>query len=175
MFDEYNQALNDYHDKWKKLCAGRTDLDFFKSLRPVAVGWKVADADEYQKLYVALRDRCDKIVETWMNGRWVAKMHLRDEKLAGGIEIFKLMQRRPGSEDALGLDHVDFYSPAVAGAEEILKQEPDLEWSHESNDVVDDYNWISVWFAGTEAKLKSDTVIDTVVRELQEINSRITK
>lgn len=173
MIDEVNTRLADYFNAWKTLVGERQDKELFASLKPVAVGWKVADEAEYAKLYAELRGRCDRIVETWMNGRWIAKMHLKDTKLEDGITIVKLMQRRPGSSDALGLDHVDFYSPAVDGAEAILKQEKGLEWSWENNDVVEGYDWISVWFAGTEAKLKSSTVIDIVIRELQTIGDEL--
>lgn len=173
MTDELNHALETYWDKWEKLILKRDDKVFFQSLKPVAVGWKVADEIEYQRLYQALRPGCDRIVETWMNGRWIAKMHLKDEKLANGITIVKLMQRRPGSDDALGLDHVDFYSPAVEHAEQVLAKETDLKWTHEDNDIVAGYEWISIWFDGTEAKLKAGTVLDIIVQELQEINSQI--
>ncbi|HET7320469.1 MAG TPA: hypothetical protein VFI84_02690 [Candidatus Saccharimonadales bacterium] len=173
MIDELNVSLQKYSKNWEKLVAERNNKEFFEGLKPVAVGWKVADEAEYKKVYEELRGQCDRIVETWMNGRWIAKMHLKDAKLTGNIEIIKLMQRRPGSSDALGLDHVDFYSPAVAGADAILKQEPGLKWSWESNDVVDDYDWISIWFSGTEAKLKAGTVIDIVIKELAEVGDRI--
>jgi hypothetical protein len=173
MIDELNSALEDYFTKWQTLSAARSDKAFFEKLLPTAVGWKVADEAEYQKVYVQLRGQCDRIVETWMNGRWIAKMHLKGRKLNGDIEIIKLMQRRPNSTDALGLDHVDLYSPAVAQADEILAKESDLKWTHESNDVVKNYDWISIWFNYTEAKLKAQTVIDIVITELDDINQKI--
>lgn len=104
----------------------------------------------------------------------MAKLHLKDAKLANGAELVKVLQRRPGSTDAVGLDHVDFFSPEVAGAEPILKQETDLKWTWESNDVIAGYDWISVWFDGTEAKLKSDTVLDIIQAELKELNAKLT-
>ena len=173
MINDFNSKLNDYLANWNKLISDRQNKPFFQELKPVAIGWKVADLTEYRRLYDELRDQCDRIVETWMNGRWIAKMHLKDDKLEGSIEIIKLMQRRPGSDDALGLDHVDFYSPAVSGAEAVLKQEKDLKWTHESNDVVDNYAWISVWFEGGEAKLKNGTVVDIVIEELKQISDHI--
>jgi len=175
MIDEVGSGLQGYLKKWQRLVARRSDKAFFEGLKPVAVGWKVGDETEYRKCYAELYGQCDKIVETWMNGRWIAKMHLRDTKLAGDVTIVKLMQRRPGSDDALGLDHVDFYSPAVDHAEEVLQKETDLKWTNENNDAVDNYDWISVWFDGTEAKLKSSTVIDIVIGELKELNATITK
>jgi len=175
MLEEINAALQTYHRQWHKLVADRKDKTFFENLLPTAVGWKVADFSEYSKVLAELHDDCDKIVETWMNGRWIAKLHLRDKTVDGDIEIIKLMQRRPGSDDALGLDHVDFYSKAVTGAASILEKEPELKWTHETNDAVDNYGWLSVWFADTEAKLKDETVLDIVTKELQAINQKIIK
>ena len=175
MIEEINRALETYHKKWHELVAKRQNQVFFKELKPVAVGWKVADQTEYGKLYATLREHCDKIIEVWMNGRWIAKMHLRDNALAGGVPIIKLMQRRPASTDATGLDHVDFYSPHFADAEKILRQETNLKWTHEDNDAVKGYEWISLWFDGAEAKLKAGTVLNIVVSELQDINQQILK
>jgi hypothetical protein len=139
---------------------------------PTAVGWKLADEVAYKQMYDELKPFCDRTVETWMNGRWIANMHLKDELLEGGITLIKVMQRRPGSDDALGLDHVDFMCADAKRVEAQLKQS-DLRWTWESNDVITNYSWISVWFDGGEAKLKEGTVLDTIVKELEEINTDI--
>lgn len=173
MIDEVRTALEAYQLRWDGLMAARADKSFFKSLKPVSVGWKVADKAEYDQKYEELRLQCDKIVETWMNNRWIAKMHLKESALPGGIEIIKLMQRRPGSDDAPGLDHVDFYSPLVEDAEAVLKHELELKWTNETNDAVEGYGWVSIWFDQTEAKLKSSTVLDIVSQELLELNKHI--
>ncbi len=173
MIDELQNALSAYQTKWQKLIAARTDKQFFQNLKPTAVGWKASDRQEYNRLYSELHDQCERITETWMNGRWVAKMILKDIELSGGIKIIKIMQRRPESKDAAGLDHVDFYSPAAKHAQPILQKEKDLNWTIESNNVIDNYEWISLWFDNTEAKLKPHTVIDIVVRELEDINQQI--
>ena len=172
MIDELNQAIQTYQTKWQKLLAGRKNKEFFLRLKPTAVGWKVADREEYQTRLAEWHDRCDKIIETWMNGRWIAKLHLK-ETLAADIKILKVMQRRPGSDDALGLDHLDFYSPDIDKAETILNQEKDLKWTHETNDIRDDYAWISMWFDDTEAKLKSNTVLTIIAAELKDMEKEI--
>ncbi|MEJ0072929.1 MAG: hypothetical protein WDN27_02470 [Candidatus Saccharibacteria bacterium] len=41
--------------------------------------------------------------------------------------------------------------------------------------MIDGYDWISIWFEGAEAKLKSDTVLDIVSAELTELSKEITK
>ena len=172
MIDELDQAVETYHAKWHKLMSGRKDKTFFKQLKPVAVGWKVANRAEYDRIRAELHDHADRIIETWMNDRWIAKVHLKNA-LDCGITLVKIMERRPDSSDALGLDHLDFYSPVVKDAEGILQQEPNLKWSWENNDVIEGYDWISIWFNGTEAKLKADTVLDIIVAELNEINRKI--
>ncbi len=62
--------------------------------------------------------------------------HLRDQVLERGVELIKLMERRPDSTDAVGLDHVDFYSPNVVRGEAVLASEMDLKWTRESNNIV---------------------------------------
>lgn len=174
MIDDMNEALKTYDEKWRQVVASRKDKVFFPSLKPTAVGWKTEDRAEYDRLVRELHDKADLVVEKWMNGRWVAKVHLKDERLENGIEIVKIMQRRPGSTDAVGLDHVDFYaSTNLEQNKSVLSEEPDLKWSEESNDVVKGYDWLSVWFEATEAKIKSDTILDIVCTELQELSQRI--
>jgi hypothetical protein len=172
MLDQITGELNTYTQKWNALIGRVQNKSFFEALKPVAVGWKVADRTEYDKLYAEIHDQCDRTIETWMNGRWVAKMHLKDASLTGGIEIIKIMERRPGSTDALGLDHVDYYSED-SHIQQALEAESDIKWSVESNDVIAGYEWLSVWFDNTEAKIKSDTVLDIIVKELEEINDHI--
>ena len=173
MLSEIDAAVETYMQSWRKLQASAQNKSFFASLKPVAVGWKVADSEEYKKLYDACHAQCDKTIETWMNERWIAKLHLKDTTLSEGITILKLMQRRPGSSDALGIDHVDFYNADGQSIEQVLKDEPEIHWTWETNDVVDDYRWISVWFSGTEAKVRNSTVLDTVIEELDQLNNDI--
>lgn len=172
--DELNAAITEYRSKWQQFVATRRDAAFFEALRPTALGWKVADRAEYDRLFREWHDLCDVIVDVAMNGRWVAKLHLKEDvRLEWNIPIVKLMLRRPGSTDAPGLDHIDFYSPQATRSDAILDAEPNLTWTRESNDIIQGYEWISIWFSGTEAKLKSNTVIDTVIAELQEHNQKI--
>ena len=173
MLDQINTALQNYFTQWQAVQGARTDETFFAALKPVALGWKTQDRAEYDRIYAELHDDCDHISEVWMNGRWIAKIHLRDQQVEGGIKIIKLMERRPESTDATGLDHVDFYTEATDNGRLVLAAEPNLKWTEETNDVLDDYTWISIWFGETEAKLKHSTVINNVIRELEIINQQI--
>jgi hypothetical protein len=169
MFDDVNQAIETYQSKWQALVAERKNKEFFERLKPTAIGWKVAGQAEYDRLFNQWREACDQIHIAWLNNRWLAAMHLRSEKLGSGIEIIKLMQRRPGSSDALGLDHMDFLDMEETNTKAIL-QEENIKWTEEENGMC---TWTSLWFAGTEAKLRPHTVFDVAVAELQEISKRI--
>ncbi|HUC88223.1 MAG TPA: hypothetical protein VMR95_03675 [Candidatus Binatia bacterium] len=171
MINELNQEIEAYRVKWQTLIDERTDKAFFTSQKPTAVGWKVEDVNDLDKKFAELRDLCDQIHFGWINERWLITMHLKSTKLAWGIEVIKLMQRRPQSTDKVGLDHVDFLSESNPKAESVLNSEPNLKWTKESNDYR--CKWLSLWFAGTEAKLRTDTVLEVCVKEMQETDKKV--
>lgn len=174
MIDEINTALRDYFIKWQGLVDGRTERQFFADMKPTAVGWKVADRAEYVNVVSQLFDRCGRVHETRMNDRWIAKLVLDDLELEGGIIVLKVMERRPHASDALGLDHVDFYAPDTSRYEEVFKGEShDLKIVQESNDAIDSYSWTSIWFDGTEAKIKPYTVLGTVADDLRRLETQM--
>jgi hypothetical protein len=171
MLDELNTVLTDFQKKWQKLLDSCDNKDFFETLRPTAVAWKTEDAADFDARFAELRDHADHVHMGWINERWLATFHLRDATLFNGLTVIKLMQRRPGSSDAAGLDHVDFLiQPEGVSAKETLGHESGLEWTEEFNG--DHCKWISIWFDGTEAKLRSDTTLDVCIKELQAVRDQ---
>ena len=170
MFDELNQAIDGYMGKWQALVNARKNKEFFERLKPTAAGWKVADFEEYERLKREWRGAIDLLFENEMNGRWIAEIHLKDTKLSGGLEVIKLMQRRPDSSDALGLDNIDFMDMEETNTKAVLAEETDLKWTDEKNGLC---VWTSIWFDGTEAKLRNGTVLDVAIDELQAVNNKI--
>ena len=169
---EYNQAVDAYQAKWKDLIAAQSD-PMFADLRPVAIGWKVTDSDEFNERYATLLGDCDQVYVERLNGRLIAKMYLGEHAVLNwGISIVKIMQRRPNSTDAVGLDHIDFYCADMSAAETALGQTK-LHWTHESNGP--NHPWISIWFEETEAKLLGHTVLEVAARNLQDTNDRIVR
>lgn len=167
MIRELSQALLNYQTAWQALVGERQDQAFFKALKPTAVAWKTVDIADFDRRFAILRDLCDQIHFGWIDERWLVTLHLRetaaqDAALPWNIRVIKLMQRRPGSKDAVGLDHVDFSSPNVNKAH--LSAEPNLKWTEEASG--DRCKWLSVWFAGTEAKLRTATVLQVCADEM---------
>ncbi len=170
MFDELNQAIGEYRLKWQTMVKERINGNFFADLLPTSVGWKAEDLADFDRRFAVLRGACEQVHLVWLNGRWIATIVLKSEKLEWEIGIIKLMQRRPGSTDAIGLDHIDFYSPTPPNANALLAQEPDLNFTDEANGLC---KWTSLWFGGTEAKFRHETTLDVCIAELREARERI--
>lgn len=171
MVDELREKVITYLDEWAALAELRHNKAFFESLTPTAIGWKVQDRKELLEQFAELRDQCDQIHFGWVNERWLVTLHLKDLVLPGNITVIKLMERRPGSHDPVGLDHIDFYAGDAQIAAE-LKHEDDLRYNEEHNG--DHCSWISVWFEGGEAKLRNDTVFKVCADEMMEYEQNIT-
>lgn len=172
MLEELNTAIDIYVAKWRKLLDGRRNKKFFERLKPTAVAWKVEDFADFQARFHSLREQCDQIHMNWMNERWIATMHLKEGvKLGLDIEVVKLMQRRPNSKDAVGLDHVDFLIPENIDASTILAAESGLSWTDEENGEF--CKWISIWFENTEAKLRTNTTFGVCIAEMQALDKKL--
>lgn len=175
MIEGIHAAVNEYKQKWEALIGSAKNKEFFAGLKPISVGWKVADIAEFDSAVVKLRGSCDQIVHVRMNSRWIAKMILREDSgLPWDLRVVKIMQVRPGSTDALGLDHVDFYSPKeYPQIEKILNTEA-FKWTAEKNEASSpDFVWASIWFGGTEAKIKNYTVLDIYSNQLARISAQV--
>lgn len=173
MFDEVNRALDEYFGKWRALIAARKDeknKEFFERLKPTAVGWKAANFDEYKRLLDELRGSADLVSEAWIGGRWVATIHLKEAKLNGDIEIVELLLCRPEAEPKSGLDFVDFFCTEETNARAVLQEENDI---HATEENTDNHKWTSIWFDGTEAKLKNYLGVDLAAYDAHEISNKI--
>lgn len=170
MFEELDRAIEKYRTEWQKLVENAHDKDFFLQPKPTSVGWKVEDLADFDTRFAALRDHAEQIHFGWVNERWIVTLYMK-KPLPWGLRAVKLMQRRPGSTDAIGLDHVDFLIPKNVDAKLKLQAEPNLEWSEEKNGAH--CKWLSVWFAGSEAKLRSDTVLQVCANEMLEYQEKL--
>lgn len=172
MIDELQQAVTAYHKKWHALVDKRKNKAFFERLVPTSAAWKTKDLEDFNSRFMQLREVSDQVHLGWVNERWLATFHLREADLIGSAAVIKLMQRRHGSTDAIGLDHFDFYfDPSTYTAKEVLTLEPDLTWNEEANG--EHCKWLSIWFEGTEAKIRSDTVVDVCIDEMKDIRRKI--
>jgi hypothetical protein len=173
MIDEIQTAIHQYQSAWQTFLGGLTDGAWLADCPMVAIGWKADDLTDFDAAFMTLRDMSDQVHMGWVNQRWLATFHLRQSRLSPDIRVIKLMQRRPGSTDEIGLDNIDFLLPQDIDAQALLTAEgPDVHWSAESNG--EHARWLSVWFDGNEAKLRTTTVLDVCISELQDAKRDMT-
>ncbi|HSW81635.1 MAG TPA: hypothetical protein VLG40_04515 [Candidatus Saccharimonas sp.] len=171
MLEELNRAVHNYFSEWRAFVGARPNKEFFATLVPTAVAYKTVDAADFESRLAKLRPLCDHISLTWLNERWVASMHLKNVVVGESIQVIKLMMRRPNSTDPTGLDHVDFYHANKQEILQALQADPTIKATHETNGPR--CAWESVWFSGGEAKLRTDTVIDQVIGDFKEVNTKV--
>ena len=171
MITEITEGLETYTAAWQEWVGQRTNKPFFEGLLPTSVAWKVADLAAYNMAVSALQPLSDQMHAAVVNERWLATFHMRNP-LPGGVQLIKLMQLRPGSQDAIGLDHMDFYTP-IADDElaNRLRAEANLKWQLEASNKF--CSWYSVWHKGGEAKLRTQTVLDVCIAEMKETRNAV--
>ncbi len=169
MVEELQQKTQEYLDGWQAFTQARNDKAYFSGLKPTAIGWKFTDRTELMQRFNEIRDMCEQVHFGWINERWVICVYLRDVTLPGDLKVVKLMERRPGSSDPVGLDHIDFYTPEAEIKTHVERE--DIKWTEEHNG--EHCKWISVWFDKGEAKLRTDTVLKVCADEMLEYEQRI--
>ncbi|MGH7195912.1 MAG: endonuclease/exonuclease/phosphatase family protein [Candidatus Saccharimonadales bacterium] len=99
-----------------------------------------------------------------VNQRFIASVLLR-QPVKDGIKIIKILERRAGSSDLLGLDSIDFIIKDLQQSYQTLRK-AGASVIEESNDM---HNWLSLRFGAQkyEAKLVDYVVLQVAVKELQ--------
>jgi hypothetical protein len=135
-------------------------------LKPTAVGFKVADLAEFKSTVDGLLDLSEQLHVGTVNDRFIGTFVLKNPLDTAYIRLIKILQRRPGSDDPLGLDHIDFFIKDISAAEQCLATAR-ANWEHESNEV---HQWLSVRFGEDlqyEAKLLNHTSLSAGITEMK--------
>jgi hypothetical protein len=166
-----SQSLDKYFTKWDEYVSRMGLFAVAEKMRPVAVGWKVGSRAEYRRVMSVLDNFALQIHSVTVNKRKFATVVL-DEPLSRGITAIKVIERREGSRDIVGLDHIDFYLPMVEGIAEMLER-GEANWRRQGNDT---YKRISVRFGPEslyEAKIIDHTVLNIAADELNYASQKI--
>lgn len=154
----------------------RRDMDDFSKTHnlgnltktPSAIGWKVAELDIFNAtLKELLNAGAIQVHIGEVDKRFIATA-VFEESVTWGINVIKLMQIRQGSDDPLGLDHVDFYHPDLEEAKDVLREVE--SWEMESNYA---HQWISLRFNSREAKFVDHSVLDVCIGEMRQAKDKI--
>ncbi|MDQ3123070.1 MAG: hypothetical protein M3Q14_00045 [bacterium] len=164
-------SMEKYFAKWDEYVARMGIYGIAEKMRPVAIGWKVASRSEYRRVMSVLDNYALQIHSVTVGKRKFASVIL-EEPLARGINTIKVIERRSGSRDVVGLDHVDFYLPMIEGVAEMLER-GEANWRRQGNDT---YKRISVRFGPEslyEAKIVDHTILNIAADELNYASQRI--
>lgn len=166
-----SQSLERYFTKWDEYIARMGLFGIADKMRPVAVGWKVGSRAEYRRAMSVLDNFALQIHSVTVGNRKIATVVLA-EPLARGISVIKVIERREGSRDVVGLDHVDFYLPIIEGIAEMLER-GQANWRRQGNNQ---YKRLSVRFGPEslyEAKIIDHTVLNIAADELNYASQKI--
>lgn len=166
-----SQSLEKYFFKWDEYVSRMGLYGIAEKMRPVAIGWKVGSRAEYRRAMSVLDNFAVQIHSVSVGKRKIATVVL-EKPLARGIQVIKVIERREGSRDVVGLDHVDFYLPIVEGIAEMLER-GEANWRRQGNDK---YKRLSVRFGPEslyEAKIIDHTVLNIAADELNYASQKI--
>ena len=167
MLEEITSYLTPYETDWNSWCGNNgIDSSLFK---PTAVGWKVADSDSLARAILELLPFSPQAHIADVDNRKIGSFYLSRE-LPMGLKVVKVLQRRAGSDDPLGLDHVDFTVSDIAAVEKMLK-EKGIVYEWQSNQS---HKWISTrTINNREAKFVDSTVLNIGSNELRKASHSI--
>ena len=166
-----SQSLERYFNKWDEYVARMGLFAIADKMRPIAVGWKVSSRAEYRRAMSVLDNFAVQIHSINIGKRKIATVFL-EEPLTREIKVIKVIERREGSRDNVGLDHVDFYLPIIEGIAEMLER-GEANWRRQGNDK---YKRLSVRFGPEslyEAKIIDHTVLNIAADELNYASQKI--
>jgi hypothetical protein len=168
MMDEIREALKLYFAEWQEWLKTADGFDY-GSLKPMHAGWKVpTEVSLAQKISELLPNIREGHIGT-VDNRKIALLvpHVPVES----VPVLQIMQLRPNSTDALGLDHVAFYCADMVGLQAALENRPE-KWEEQSNPG---HKWISMWFGPNmrEVKFFDHTSLDLGVRDLSKTSAKI--
>lgn len=169
MIDEIQNDIEIYEADWINWLISK-GMDQ-KSFTATAVGWKVADYKAFVDTSNQLLAQSSQVHIADVNDRKIGSFILKDCQLPMGLQVIKLMQRRSGSNDQLGLDHLDFTVNDLASIEVFLKK-MNVSYEWQSNDL---HQWISARIINNqEAKFIDHTVLDVGAKEMMLAANKIT-
>lgn len=158
-------ALQRYKLAWRALLQEYDMFDFADYAIATTVSWKVADEE---RLFAALQANTAEIEQVHIgtvNDRFIASAVLH-KPVEDQLWLLKILERRAGSKDPLGLDSVDFLVPDIERTHQGLKS-AGLYVVKEHNDM---HSWLSLRFGPNdefEAKFTDHLVLDVAGRELK--------
>ncbi|HSX36915.1 MAG TPA: hypothetical protein VLG13_02245 [Patescibacteria group bacterium] len=157
-------SLGEYEAAWKAFLVDNRLEQLEQIAVPTTLSLKVANKAE---LFRYLEDNAGNIEQVHIgtvNDRYIASAALKEP--IDNLPILKILQRRPGSSDSLGLDSIDYL---VKSTEEVFRllQGAGATIEKQHNEV---HAWLSLRFGSKkqyEAKFTDHVVLEVAIKELR--------
>jgi len=165
------KSLEDYEAAWRQLIEDNDLQVFADSVMPVTISWKVSDKKTLFENLEKLASQTEQVHIGTVNGRFIASIVLHEP--VNGMQIVKVLERRAGSDDPLGLDSIDYLVENTDSAFDILSKVTNGTVQKEHNDM---HEWLSLRFgedAQYEAKFVDHLVLAVAQKELAQREEEI--
>ncbi|HSW36840.1 MAG TPA: hypothetical protein VLG37_00535 [Candidatus Saccharimonadales bacterium] len=159
------QALEEYHVAWHAFLNEFNLSKLGQAFKPTTLSWKVADRKALFENLASLGGQTEQVHIGTVDNRFIASIVLKDSDVHG-MKIIKILERRPGSSDPLGLDSIDYLVEDIDAAFHKLKAAK-AHIEHQTNAMHD---WLSLRFGQNnqyEAKLTDHLVLEVAIKELK--------
>ena len=166
-------ALQRYNIAWRKLLQEYQLEALGDHVVATTVSWKVGDKARLFADLQMIAPYVEQVHVGTVDKRYIASCVLH-EPLEADLWIIKVLERRPGATDPLGLDSVDFITKDPQKVYETFKA-IGLTVAKERNAVHD---WVSVRFGTNdefEAKFTDHLVLDVTIKEMKSAADHILK
>jgi hypothetical protein len=157
--------------RWERLIGISRVAELLSPLdcRPSAVGIKVANHLGLLARHAEFFELGDQSHFGPVSGiRTIAT--IRKAKPFGfGMRYVKILQRRPGRNDELGLEHMDLAVPGGTDLASLCSQLQELVWLRCEPEANDAHAWLSIRHDGFEFKLVDHDLWAVLIAEMQSV------
>ena len=158
-------------EKWSRFVAEMELGELLDPYAPLtnAIGFKVADEVELFQTLARFFECGDQVHIAPVDDRSIATIRLASTDDSDGARHIKILQRRPGRDDPLGLEHLDILLAATrlgeaidleTLGEQLLDRRVNCELERNEAHV-----WLSLHYDGFEFKLVDRSVWNICVQE----------
>ena len=162
--DSLEHLLDAYNTAWRVLVAQNNLRAFAQTALPTTIGWKVEDKKALFGNLELLADKSEQVHIGTVNNRLIATVVLIGPYR--GMRLLKILERRAGSNDPLGLDSIDYLVEKLSSTYELLSRATDGNLVKQHNDH---HSWLSLRFGEArefEAKFTDHLVLSVAQKQL---------
>jgi hypothetical protein len=159
-----DHMLDAYDTAWQDFIAANSLQSFIESALATTIGWKVDSQKALFENLEQLAGGSEQMHIGTVNNRFIATVVLI--KPFREMRLIKILVRRSGSNDPLGLDSIDYLVENLTAVSEQLAKSNSCTLQKDHNDL---HSWLSLRFGTNrefEAKFTDHLVLEVAQKEM---------